>query len=312
MDDLRAETSPEGERALREQLTRAFEVNTDTLAQLISEFKELRHAVMTQPPAAPDPQADSDGDDDVAAEFEQQLRQSHEENSRLQAEIERLREQLGEARQQNEDLASRVASSSIQHSIGAPDSGGNDALSWEQRKEMILRQMEDDSFDASAFVSSLGDKVAPGGDDETPDPATHLEQLHEELTRREQELTRRDREIGELRNLLEQQSEACDGGVAIGAAAIAQMVDGDELVREEREKLKRLQEEWEEKFRQAEIAASLERAKLSRERQQLAQKTAELEEELAHVRRACRDLEGDGKGPSRRWLAELGIRDTEA
>ena len=48
------------------------------------------------------------------------------------------------------------------------------------------------------------------------------------------------------------------------------MIDENELVVQERERLQMLQVEWEEKFREGEIQASLERAKLSRERQELA------------------------------------------
>ena len=83
-------------------------------------------------------------------------------------------------------------------------------------------------------------------------------------------------------------------------------------VREERERLQQMQEEWEEKFRQAEIEASLERAKLSRERQEVASKMADLEEQLAHAKRDSRHSASDDDGTSRRWLAKLGLADSNA
>ena len=131
------------------------------------------------------------------------------------------------------------------------------------------------------------------------------------LKRRDAELSRRDDEIRELRCLLQQQSETRECGVAIGAAAIAQMIDADELVQEERQRLQLLQAEWEEKFRQGEIEASLERAKLSRERQQLAVKQTELEEQLEHLRRESRQDQEVGSASSRRWLVKLGLTEND-
>ena len=54
--------------------------------------------------------------------------------------------------------------------------------------------------------------------------------------------------------------------MAVGASAIAELLNTDELIRVERENLTRLQEELQQKLRQAEIEVSLERARLSRER----------------------------------------------
>ena len=227
-------------------------------------------------------------------------------------ELERLRDQVSEMEiqvqqleQQKEDLASRLASHNVEASVGADNSSSDETLSWEERKELMLRQMEEDSFDAESFIDSLNT-----ADEETPlDPVQYVKQLQEELDRRGEELEDRQNQIHELQHLLDQQSETRDGGLAIGAAAITGMFDSDELVREERERLQHMQEEWEEKFRQAEIEASLERAKLSRERQEVARKMAELEEQLAHAKRDSRHGSSDEDGTSRRWLAKLGLAD---
>ena len=125
------------------------------------------------------------------------------------------------------------------------------------------------------------------------------------MNRLSDELARREEEVRELQHLLEQQSETCDSGVSIGAAGIAEMLDSDELVREERARLQVLQDEWEEKFRKAEIEASLERAKLSRERRELASKQSELEAELERARlQTQREQE---KEAPRKWLSQLGL-----
>ena len=148
--------------------------------------------------------------------------------------------------------------------------------------------------------------------DETIDPIEYVTSLNSELDRRLEEVQRREEEVKELQTLLHQQSETRDeSGVAIGAAAIAEMVDSDELIREERAKLKQMQTDWEERFREGEITASLERAKLSRERRELAQRNAELEEQLVHFRRESDQSRKAGVSGSRRWLAKLGLSDNK-
>lgn len=245
-------------------------------------------------------------------------------------ELRLLRGELEEAWRSNEDLrhdnesltaqlARASASETIQSSIGVDES-----LSWEDRKAMIMAQMEADSFDADSFIDSLSNRakecVAPqpnatpetlGEFDLEQTPQQFVESLARRVDEMEEMIRRRDQEISDLQNLLENQSgtwqsETRDSGIAIGAAAIAGLIDADSLVIEERARLQQLKDDWEDKFRQSEIEASLERAKLSRERQELAKRTQELEERLEELQREKRD---DGQAPAkgRRWLAELGL-----
>ena len=276
------------------------------LEQLGEEIRQLRELVRDRlAPAASAPPSLADGagpaEPSLLNDTLRRLEESNEENARLSDQVRELQTRLAELEQQNGDLASQVAGSNIRQSVADEHSDCTEALSWEQRKALILQQMEDDAFDSQAFVESLPSGAST--DQAAADPAGYVEQLHREMQRR-------DEEIEELRCLLEQQGGAREGGVAVGAAAIAQMVDSDELVQEERRRLQQLQAEWEEKFRQGEIAASLERAKLSRERQELARKNEELEEQLAHLRRQCESVE-QGDRPSRRWLAKLGLSEAE-
>jgi len=233
-------------------------------------------------------------------------------------ETELLKEQLDslvgdnhELRQQNEDLAAQLAQSSVRQTVQT-HTGVDESLSWEERKALIFKQMEDDSFDASSFIDSMSDSARAVVDSSCPetqgceDPVRFVESLVEQVQRAEEDVRRREDEIQELRMLLQQKSETQQSGVVMGAAAIAGMVDSDDLVQQERERLHELKTEWEEKFRQAEIAASLERAKLSRERQQLARKAAELEDQLTDLQRERRALKEPESG-GRRWLAELGL-----
>jgi DNA repair exonuclease SbcCD ATPase subunit len=214
--------------------------------------------------------------------------------------IDELENQVADLQQQNSDLAAQLAHSNVCKAVTAPDSSRNDALSWEERKLLIFQQMEAETFDANAFTDSLA---------ESANPSELVDQLRTELNRRNAELDDRNQQINELRHLLEQQAETRANGLAIGAAAIAQMLDDDELVREERERLQHLQVEWEEKFRQQEIELSLERARLSRDRQELSKKLKHLEFQLAEqeVVKAERKQKAEPAIGTRRWMAELGI-----
>ena len=280
-------------------LVDAVQSNTQLLQRLLEQVSDLREVVV---PADMSRGTATQPSETSALEAGDAV--LDEECDRLHQRIAELQDELSELRQQNNDLASQVANSSVQRTVSDASSGCNEALSWEERKKLILQQMEEGSFDSESFVS----EVRPEESDESLDPVTYVRQLHDEIANVREEAERRDKEIHELRSLLDEQSTTCDSGVAIGAAAIAEMIDADELVQQERERLQLLQEEWEEKFRQGEIEASLERAKLSRERLELARKNSELEEQLEHIRRENRGVDDSGT-PSRRWLTKLGLTD---
>lgn len=260
----------------------AVDENTRLLQKLIEQFADFQPAAAIEQPYHHD-QAD-------------------------QLQLQELHDRISELEQQNHDLATQLASVNLRQTVATANSSTDDALSWEQRKEIILRQMDEESFDADAFVKDLQTEY----EQQIETPAEFIEHLQTDLEKCEAELVRRNGEIGELKCLLQQHSETRESGVAIGAAAIAQMVDSDELVQQERERLQQLQTEWEEKFRQSEIKASLERAKLSRERQEVVKKTAELEEQLEHLRRDSKLKDDAGSTSSRRWLVKLGLTENGA
>jgi chromosome segregation ATPase len=136
------------------------------------------------------------------------------------------------------------------------------------------------------------------------------QRLREELHRTDQLLAEKQREIDELKQLLASQSARL-GELAIGAAAVAELIDKDAVIQEQRKHLQRLQAEWEEKLRQAEIELSLERAKLARERVQLEEKLHALEIQAAQPPETSSAAD-DPQVPKRgRWLARLGLKNPE-
>lgn len=286
-----------GESASSPSLLETVQTNTHLLGQLLEKLDRLSEAVAPQNASRVEPGTDRERERsaNTGSTHSSQLHQSFEiEQAKFEQQLAEFESQVVELKQQNRELAAKLADRDVRESIA--DNRELESLSWEERKQLILEQMERETFDAESFVSSL--PYSPEGH-ETP------ELLVERMIG---ELESRRREVEELRALLDQQSQADDSQRAVGAAAIAKLVDSDDLVRQERERLKDLQSEWEEKMREAEITASLERAKLSRERQELAKQRAELDEELAHLRREFRDQEDTKDTTNRRWLVKLGLQ----
>ena len=159
-------------------------------------------------------------------------------------------------------------------------------LSWEAEKERIMAALESEDNGSQTTVRRT--------------------EIEEVIRVTEDALAEKDREIEEMKQVLDSQASNI-GQVAVGAVALGEILDKDALIREERENLKRLQQQWEEKLRRAEIEISLERAKLARGK-------AELEEKLHtyehHRQTAEAQSSPPGAKPARgRWLARLGIKD---
>ncbi len=217
------------------------------------------------------------------------------------SDIERqLKEQLDEAltelenfRQQNSELATRIAqktttAASSSHAIGSIQP---EMLTWEERKKHMLEQLE--------FSNQTCDVATQA----TVSNETRV-QIEDVIARTDTEISRRDQEIQELREIVQSQAGAHQG-VAIGATGLAQMFDSNELIVQERMRLKDIQEEWEAKLRQAEIDLSMERAKLARERVELETQLMEIPQRSNQSRPAGQV----GSDRQRRWLDYLGLKE---
>jgi len=193
-----------------------------------------------------------------------------------------------------------------QAKVASPVGGGFD---WESQKKALLAQLESD-FDDEDPDHAKDRLTVEGAIQITDQVVAEKEHL---VAEREKLVADKEREIEELKQLLDQQTGNI-GDVAVGAAAIAEMLDQDELIREERENLAKLQLEWRDKVRQAEVDNSVERAKLAREKAQLEEELQSIKQERArygNAKSAASDSSQDsGKSKqSRRWLTRLGIKD---
>lgn len=201
-------------------------------------------------------------------------------------------EEIRQQRTRISELEQSLAEAHKQPSRGVKPLADDHGMDWEAQKRRLLAALEDM--------------------DEGDSDAAQRTSINDLVRRTDSIVAERDREIAELRAHLEQQS-ANLGQVAVGAAAIAQMLDSDDIVRQERENLQELQREWQEKLRQAEVDLSLERAKIARERVAIEEKLLTLEK--AQAQRAGEPNSAPATAESKpvrgRWLARLGLKEDD-
>ena len=195
---------------------------------------------------------------------------------------------LRELKARNQQLEQQVQAS--QH-VGP----SGPTLDWEAEKRRILAALE----------------AEEQGEPTTEADANRRMEIEQIVRKTEQILADKDREIAELKQLLQDQS-ANLGSVAVGAAALGSVLDSDAIIREERENLRRLQKEWEEKLRQAEVELSLERAKLARQRAELEEKLNALANQHTPTAAAPQAPASSDKPSRGRWLSRLGLKDPNA
>lgn len=199
-------------------------------------------------------------------------------------------QEIRELKAKNHELEQRADRGARVREVNVAVGAGFD---WEQQKQQLMQQLETD------FSPS--------------DPAAQRERLTIEGTIRitDQVIAEKDRQIAELQELLNEQSTSI-GNTAVGAHAIAEMLNQNDLVREERENLANLQTEWREKLRKAEIDLSVERAKLARDRVELDERLQVLEREReAFASAGGTNSAGQPAKKTSRWLSRLGLKEDE-
>jgi hypothetical protein len=241
------------------------------LADLTEQLAEARQQ-LADAQASRDKEIDNDEDDSASSRYDEAVDELRE----LKALNEELQEQLALTRQSGSGNGNQITSG---------------VLNWEAEKQRILAALEADFEETNA--------------------ADHEEKLkiQDVIRKTDRVVAEKNREIGELRKLLESQSNNI-GSMAVGAAALGQVLDTDALILEERKNLVRIQEECRDKLRQAEVEISLERAKIARERSQLEEKLRTLHEQGVDL--AIADEKKESAKPARgRWLAQLGLTNTD-
>jgi hypothetical protein len=203
----------------------------------------------------------------------------------LQRRLNMAMEDLRDLRARNAELEKRLTEA--QSSRGAsPTATGN--LSWEVQKQQVLAALNAES------------------DDESPEAVAERVKIDDVIRSADVALRAKEREIEEMRHLLQDQSTNI-GGMAVGAAALGQMLDGDALIREERENIQRMKQQWEDMLRQAEVELSVERARVARERAELDEKLRLYEAEQRRHNPPPGTAEPANKSGLSRWRTRLGL-----
>lgn len=158
---------------------------------------------------------------------------------------------------------------------------------WESQKRALLAQLESEDLPDA-------------------DRSGQLISMREVISATDEAVEAKNREVSELKQLLALQSESI-GEVAVGAAAIDEIFNHDDLIQQERASLEKMKVEWREKLSQAEIEVSMERAKIARERKELEAEFERLQDEIKQTT----DAKSEGKTSSsvqkNRWFAKLGL-----
>lgn len=175
-----------------------------------------------------------------------------EELNDLRRRFEMAVEDVRKLRQANEQLERKLQEVS---STAAPADDGT----WEQRKQQLLHrlsQMEESGSDAS-----------------------QLERLNNAVRMTDEVVAEKDRQIADLVCKIQSLQDAL--GEAAREEVRRTSRSGDEHLAAEQERLCKLQEEWREKFRAAEIEIAVQRAENARHRAELDERARDIEAQLA-------------------------------
>jgi hypothetical protein len=135
--------------------------------------------------------------------------------------------------------------------------------------------------------------------------------IEDVLRTTDQILAEKDRDIQELMKQRAAKQVLEDDQEALEQIDVDKMLDGDKVIQEERQRLSKLQEQLQEKLRQAEVDLSMERAQLARLRAELEAKARTMESVMPS--QPAEAHAGDSPEPPAhgRWLARLGLTDAD-
>jgi chromosome segregation ATPase len=336
-DTLLAEAQAQAEKR-RAELAGTVEQLKDAQAQLAA-ARERQESLRRQVDSAQ--QSESTAHESQTAALREALERAETENARLAEQARRATETRVDAstevtalRSERDRLAGKLAEAQAQLDERPADSTDKDRDDLTRRFEMAVEELREQkriTAELEARLKKAGSgsaaSAAVGGamdwesqkkrwlasleEDERDDEEAVAERQSIEGTIRitDQIVEQKDREIADLKRLLEEKPDS-GSGTAAAATATAELLDSDETIRLEREKLREAQAEWREKIGKAEIDISVERAKIARERMELEEKLR-----LYQNEQAARPSDGTPAAPEKpargRWLSRLGLKDLD-
>jgi DNA repair exonuclease SbcCD ATPase subunit len=290
LDELRGGTCPQADL---DALQGKFDLSLADVQKLKKENGELREELASRPEAS-----DQESPELIAVRSErdslisrvEELEQavaaaaaasSSEDVDDLNRRFQMAVDDVRQLKQENASLREKLAKAPAS-GAGGTTPGGNDWASQRARMMAMLEQ-EDGPIDAARKKERAS--------------------IESTIAETDRIVAEQERQIAEL--LASQQSQAASDSSADVARAAEAILNVDEIVVAERQRLAAMQAEWEEKQRAAELELSLERAKLAREQSALKEKLFDLQKLETQGGPAAEG--GDQKQPRRRWLSALGL-----
>jgi chromosome segregation ATPase len=204
------------------------------------------------------------------------------EHDDLQRRFEMAVEEVRSLRRQQSELEEKLASKSAERSASASADTG--AMDWEAQKRRLLASLEGEDGEEVSAVRAEERTTIEG-----------TIRITDEV------VAEKDRQIAELEQQMRQMAETPAPQSTL-TSQHEELLSSDEVIRAEREKLARLEQELNDALRKAELELSLERAKIARERTHM----EELQEEVETLRGQAPGDRGGAKGRGR-WLSKLGL-----
>lgn len=210
---------------------------------------------------------------------------AQQEHEDLQRRFEMAVDDVRQLKQENAQLRDKIAAGGKGSAdVPAAAAVGGD---WAAQRARLMAMLEEE--DSSGKIS--------------PDRNAERATVSKTIAATDRVIANKDQEIAELRAALETHGT---GTVADTQAAALrdEVLDADELIVAERQRLAQLSAEWEAKLRAAELEFSVERAKLARDQAALRERIFDLDSGPQPV---VSNEVVDTSKPRRRWLSALGI-----
>lgn len=279
------------DEAAQIELLEKFDIALADLQSHRERVSELEEQLATRPEPGAEAEAERaqllNERDELAARVEQLEQQQaagggaandSEELADLRSRFEMAVDDVRQLKNRNAELEERLAG-------GGGDGGGGDLNDWEAQKRRLLAQLEGEGDVGSGERAE--ERATIAGTIQITDGV----------------VAEKEREIQQLREQLEQGGGS--SAETVDHEAAEAMLADDEVIQAERERLAALESEWQEKLRQAELELSLERAKIARSQNELAERQLELETLRSALERAASDQpQGDSR---QNWLKKLGL-----
>jgi chromosome segregation ATPase len=211
---------------------------------------------------------------------------AQQERDDLQRRFEMAVDDVRQLKQENAELRDKLAAG------GAGSAAADCGADWASQRARLMAMLEEEEDGGEITAERTAERAT----------------VEKTIAATDRVVANKDKEISDLRAELGSRGAVSDADAA-AAALREEVLDADEMIAAERERLAALTAEWEAKLRAAELEFSIERANLARAQAAVREQTFELNSKQPQSTAGdVADL-ADASKPRRRWLAALGLHD---